>query len=58
MSHRHEHRAHDHDHDHDHSPGHGHDHPTGFKGFLHGLFVPHAHDAAVSIDKFCHGEDV
>ncbi|UXW86453.1 cation diffusion facilitator family transporter [Microbacterium azadirachtae] len=50
MSHPHEHRAHDHDHDHDHSPGHGHDHPTGFKGFLHGLFVPHTHDAADSID--------
>lgn len=48
MSHPHEHRAHDHDHDH--SPGHGHDHPTGFKGFLHGLFVPHTHDAADSID--------
>lgn len=52
MSHPHEHRAHDHDHDH--PPGHGHshdhDHPTGVKGFLHGLFVPHTHDAADSID--------
>lgn len=36
---------HDHDHDHDH-----HQHPTGFRGFLHGLFVPHSHDAADSID--------
>lgn len=24
--------------------------PTGVKGFLHGLFVPHSHDAADSID--------
>ncbi len=35
---------HDHDHDHDHS------HPTGIKGFLFALFVPHSHDAADSID--------
>ncbi len=49
---------HDHDHsdghDHDHSDGHGHDHghshPTGIKGFFYGLFVPHSHDAADSID--------
>ncbi|SDL90405.1 cation diffusion facilitator family transporter [Microbacterium azadirachtae] len=52
MSHPHEHRAHDHDHDHPHGHGHSHDHDhaTGFKGFLHGLFVPHTHDAADSID--------
>lgn len=52
MSHPHEHRAHDHDHPHGHghSHSHDHDHPTGFKGFLHGLFVPHTHDAADSID--------
>jgi cation diffusion facilitator family transporter len=40
---------HDHDHDHDHG-GHGHSHPTGLKGFFYGLFVPHTHDAADSID--------
>lgn len=48
-------RPHDHDHDHDHGGhdhghSHDHDHPTGFKGFLYGLFVPHTHDAADSID--------
>ncbi|MGN7800416.1 cation diffusion facilitator family transporter [Leifsonia sp. 22587] len=46
---------HDHDHDHLHDHGHPHDHdhghhPTGFKGFLYGLFVPHSHDAADAID--------
>ena len=48
---------HDHDHDHDHSHTHdldpgqsGHSHPEGFRGFLYGLFVPHTHDAADSID--------
>lgn len=40
---------HEHSHAHDHGPG-GHTHPTGFRGFLHGLFVPHSHDAADSID--------
>ncbi len=46
-----------HDHDHSHSEEHGHDHsgaghshPTGIKGFFYGLFVPHSHDAADSID--------
>ncbi|TDX74874.1 cation diffusion facilitator family transporter [Rathayibacter sp. PhB151] len=46
-----------HDHDHHHEPAEehshgpeGHSHPTGFKGFLHGLFVPHSHDASDSID--------
>lgn len=43
------HTHHDHDHDHDHGPG-GHSHPTGIRGFLYGLFVPHSHDAADSID--------
>ncbi|WP_392342492.1 Cobalt-zinc-cadmium resistance protein, putative czcD (plasmid) [Leifsonia sp. P73] len=48
--------THDHPHGHGHGHGHGHDHdhghqhPTGFKGFLYGLFVPHSHDAADSID--------
>ena len=41
---------HGHDHDHDHGHDHGHEHPAGFKGFLYGLFVPHSHDAADSID--------
>ncbi|GAA4484230.1 cation diffusion facilitator family transporter [Microbacterium panaciterrae] len=36
------HDGHDHDHDHE--------HPTGLKGFLYGLFVPHSHDAADAID--------
>lgn len=58
--------GHPHDHDHDHSHAaeparphphshehgheHGHAHPGGVKGFLYGLFVPHSHDAADSID--------
>jgi cation diffusion facilitator family transporter len=42
------HAQHDHDHDHDHD--HGHSHPTGIRGFFYGLFVPHTHDAADSID--------
>lgn len=55
----HSHDAHDHPHDehghsldehrHSHGPG-SHSHPTGVKGFLYGLFVPHTHDAADSID--------
>ncbi len=54
--HPHDHHHHDHHtHDHDHGDGHDHDHhdhhhPTGFRGFLYGLFVPHSHDAADSID--------
>jgi cation diffusion facilitator family transporter len=47
--HEHEH-GHEHPHDHDHEHGHGHSHPTGVKGFFYGLFVPHTHDAADSID--------
>lgn len=46
--HRHTHNGHTHDH-HAHGPG-GHSHPTGVKGFLYGLFIPHSHDAANSID--------
>jgi cation diffusion facilitator family transporter len=44
-------RAHPHEdgHSHDRGPG-GHGHPTGVKGFFYGLFVPHSHDAADSID--------
>lgn len=45
----HGHGRHDHDHTHgDH--GHGHTHPSGIRGVLHGIFVPHTHDAADSID--------
>lgn len=46
--HGHEHQ-HDHAQTHDHGPD-GHSHPTGVKGFFYGLFVPHSHDAADSID--------
>lgn len=43
--------AHDHHHEHEHEHGpHGHEHPTGLAGILHGLFVPHTHDAADSVD--------
>lgn len=44
--HGHAHESHDHDPDH----GHTHAHPTGIRGFLHEVFVPHSHDAADSID--------
>lgn len=38
-------------HSHSHSHGdHDHAHPTGIRGFFLGLFVPHSHDAADSID--------
>ena len=48
-------RGEDHAHEHPTNHGHGHgdhahDHPTGVKGFFYGLFVPHSHDAADSID--------
>ncbi|MDQ0709162.1 cation diffusion facilitator family transporter [Arthrobacter woluwensis] len=50
--HPHGHGAHGHSHDHGHGHGHDHDHahPSGLKGFLHGLFVPHSHDTSDSID--------
>lgn len=53
--HDHDHSGHGHDHGHGHSHshdghGHSHEHPTGIKGFFYGLFVPHTHDAADSID--------
>lgn len=38
-----------HDHDH-HGHDHGHDHPTGVRGLLHEVFVPHSHDPADAID--------
>lgn len=53
-AHGHEH-GHDGHHSHDgYSHGHhhhDHEHPGGLKGFLHGLFVPHSHDAADSVDE-------
>ncbi|WP_298456639.1 cation diffusion facilitator family transporter [uncultured Cellulomonas sp.] len=42
--------AHDHAGAHDHDHDHAHDHPSGLRGWLHGVFVPHSHDAADSID--------
>jgi cation diffusion facilitator family transporter len=45
------HAKHEHGREHDgHSHGHGHSHPRGIRGFFYGLFVPHSHDAADSID--------
>ncbi|MCK3770931.1 cation diffusion facilitator family transporter [Microbacterium aerolatum] len=49
-THDHEAHPHDHPHEHDHDHDHDHSHPTGFKGFVYALFVPHSHDAADSID--------
>jgi cation diffusion facilitator family transporter len=47
--HGHEHgRAHPHGHDHD---GHDHEHHGGIRGFVTGLFRPHSHDAADSVDS-------
>lgn len=43
-------RGHDEeDHGH-HGDGHSHSHPGGLRAFLHGIFVPHSHDVADSID--------
>lgn len=50
VEHEHEHHKLDHAHPHPHDHDHDHAHPTGFRGFLHDLFVPHSHDAADSID--------
>ena len=42
---------HEHEHEHEHGHGaNGHSHPTGIKGFVYGIFVPHSHDAADAID--------
>lgn len=48
----HEHQHHDNGsaHGHSHGPD-GHSHPMGMRGFFYGLFVPHSHDAADSIDN-------
>ena len=42
--------GHDHAHGHGDDHDHDHSHPTGITGFFYGLFVPHSHDAADSID--------
>jgi cation diffusion facilitator family transporter len=43
--------AHEHEHEHEHGHGHGHsDDHSGVRGFLAGIFAPHSHDAADSID--------
>lgn len=39
-----------HEHDHEHAHEHPHAHPTGVRGALHAIFVPHTHDAADSVD--------
>lgn len=41
---------HEHPHEHGHGHDHPHEHPTGVRGWLHEVFVPHSHDAADSID--------
>jgi cation diffusion facilitator family transporter len=56
MNHQHDDHAHGHDHhdhhDHgDHGHEHGHEHPGGLRGWLSGLFHPHSHDAADSVDS-------
>ena len=47
--HEHEHE-HEHEHDHGHDHDHGHSHPSGFRGVLYGLFVPHSHDSSDAVD--------
>jgi cation diffusion facilitator family transporter len=48
--HEHTHHEHTHEHSHEHEHAHAHAHPRGLRGALHGLFVPHTHDASDSID--------
>lgn len=44
--------GHEHPHEHGHDTGgHGHDHPGGLRGLIGGLFRPHSHDAADSVDS-------
>jgi cation diffusion facilitator family transporter len=52
-----DHTGHEHGHDHDHGRD-GHEHPSGLKGFFFGLFVPHSHDAAESIDDALEASNV
>jgi cation diffusion facilitator family transporter len=42
--------GHEHEHEHGHEHDHHHAHPSGVRGFLHELFVPHTHDAADAVD--------
>ena len=39
-----------HGHAHPHAHDHDHDHPSGLRGWVSGLFLPHSHDAADSVD--------
>ena len=41
---------HNHGHDDGHQDWHFHDHPRGLRGAIRGIFVPHSHDAADSVD--------
>jgi len=41
---------HNHAHDDGHQDWHFHDHPRGLRGAIRGIFVPHSHDAADSVD--------
>jgi cation diffusion facilitator family transporter len=48
----------DHDHDHEgHGHDHGHEHHGGIRGFVTGLFRPHSHDAADSVDSALEGSE-
>lgn len=44
-------RGHDHDHDHAHDHAHDHGHSHGLWGAVKGIFAPHSHDAADSVDS-------
>jgi cation diffusion facilitator family transporter len=41
--------------EHGHGHGHGHDHPGGIRGLALGLFKPHSHDSADSVDSELEG---
>ena len=51
QEHDHDHAPHDHEHEHEHE----HDHPGGLRGVLRGVFAPHSHDAADSVDSALEG---
>jgi cation diffusion facilitator family transporter len=46
---------HDHDHEHHEHEHHDHEHPGGVRGWVTGLFRPHSHDAADSVDAALEG---
>lgn len=50
QGHTHDH-GHPHDHDHDHDHDHAHEHSHGIWGTVKGIFAPHSHDAADSVDS-------